>query len=391
MKNLFLLLSLSITFFSRAQDLYELCAQRDSIVFVENLKPALDKIHMAKIQPEVHLTRIVQIGDSHVQMGYFSSAIRAQLANLYGPIDNCSFQFPYSMTKGFDPAGMEFKAEGEWSAERMVDQQVIDSFGITGHALIAHTKAKIKPYAEITYKMPVTTLEIMYVYNPGWKLQATGGTVKYHKLTGNLGMMTVTYKKPVNTVKLKFTDSSKAGNLRILGFRNGTSKKLGLDVQSYGSSGARYVDYVNRCHYFFEDLSLLKPDLLIISLGTNDSYTPGLNDADYYHMVSRFVKNVKEQHPGICILITLPPDLFFKSSKPVSAPVVFSTLFKVAQEEKCALWNFAYVMGGENSMQAWVTAGIANEDMMHLNEKGYDIQGRLLVDALNKAYIQFYK
>jgi len=389
-----LLLFLGITAHSFAQSDSFLvsCRARDTIWFAGRLKPAFDKMYRSKINPTSGVTTIVQIGDSHVQMGWFSGAIREQLNVLYGNVGSNQFWFPYSVVNGYNPSGVRFSYSGPWTGEKMVNSPKETGFGITGHALVLTEKGPEQPSFDVDLDVPLKTLELVVVTNSSWKFCVDSAVVKTKKISGNLSLVTITQTKASMSLKVKMCPQGKLTPLRILGFRNATIRKTsGIDFQYYGSSGGKYSDYINRSHYFFESLAYLKPDLLIISLGTNDSYVHGLTDADYYALVIKFIRDLKNQHPKMSILLTMPPDTAFRQTKPESARVVFETLFKIAQQNNCALWNFAEIMGGSDSIHAWSTAGLANSDLMHLNEKGYAVQGALLVEALNKAYAKYYK
>ena len=389
---LLLFLGLSVRSFAQSDTFLLDCRARDTIWFTQNLKPAFDKMHRSTVDPTGGVTNIIQIGDSHVQMGWFSGSVREQLNTLYGNVGSNQFWFPYSVVSGYDPQGVRFSRSGQWTGEKMVNSATETGFGITGHALVLNEKGTEQASFTVDLDAPLKTLELIMVTNPSWKFCVDSAQVKTKKISGNLSLVTIVKAKASRELKVKMCPAGKVTQLRILGFRNATVKKTsGIDFQFYGSSGGKYSDYINRSHYFFENLAYLKPDMLIISLGTNDTYVHGLTNADYHKLVTKFIKDLKNQHPKMSILLTMPPDTAFKETKPESAKVVFETLFKIAQENNLALWNFAEVMGGSNSIHSWCTAGLADKDLMHLNQKGYGIQGALLVEALNKAYGKYYK
>lgn len=386
-------LGFSLHSFAQPDTLLVHCRARDTIWFTSSLKPVFDKMHRSTVDPTGGVTNIIQIGDSHVQMGWFSGAVREQLHALYGNVGSNQFWFPYAVVKGYNPQGMRFSVSGPWTGEKMVNSQKETGFGIAGHALVLAEKGTGQPSFFVDLNAPLKTLEIIVVTNDTWKFCVDSAQVRTKKISGNLSLVTIEKAKPSGSLKVNMCPIGKVLTpLRILGFRNATVKKTsGIDFQYYGSSGGKYSDYINRSHYFFENLAYLKPDLLIISLGTNDSYVRGLTEQEYHMLVTKFIRDLKKQHPEMCILLTMPPDTAFKQTKPESAKVVFETLFKIAQENNCALWNFAEVMGGNNSIHAWSTAGLASSDLMHLNEKGYAVQGLLLVEALNKAYAKYHR
>ena len=390
-----LFLFLFITSLAQAQNdsLFEACRSRDTIWFTENLQPVFAKMQQSKTGMS-SVTKIVQIGDSHVQMGYFSNTVGQELNNIYGDVVTNSFWFPYAVVDGYNPRGVTFAWEGPWKGEKMVGTQSEKRFGISGHAFVLTAKGETQPHFTIGLELPVKKLEILVETNKTWRFCVDSAEVSTKKISEHLTLVTIDRIKASHSLKISMCPVGKKEPqpLRIFGFRNAThSVQSGIDFQFYGSSGGKYSDYIQSADYFFENLAYLDPDLLIISLGTNDTYVHGLTNETFHTMVLGFIAALRARHPDMQILLTMPPDTYFKEKKPVSAQVVFQSLFRIAQEQHCSLWNFAEVMGGDNSIQSWFSAGLSNADLMHFNPQGYQLQGRLLVEALNKAYLKYHK
>lgn len=55
-----------------------------------------------------------------------------------------------------------------------------------------------------------------------------------------------------------------------------------------------------------------------------------------------------------------------------------------------AFWNMYEVMGGENSMVAWVNKGWAGSDYVHFTPQGAQKIGEILVQTFEMMY-QFYQ
>lgn len=390
---LFLFLLIAPLANAQNDSLFEACRMRDTIWFTENLQPVFAKLQQAKAgSPTV--TKIVQIGDSHVQMGYFSNAVGQELNALYGNVASNSFWFPYATVNGYNPVGVHFSWEGPWKGEKMVGSQNEKRFGISGHAFVLTAKGETQPHFTVGTEVLLQKLEILVETNATWRFCVDSAVVKSKNISQHLTLVTIERQQAVHQLKVSMCPVGKGEPqpLRILGFRNAAQAvKSGIDFQFYGSSGGKYSDYISGADYFFENLEYLDPDLLIISLGTNDTYVHGLTSETYHAMVLGFIATLRVQHPDMQILLTMPPDTYFKQNKPASAPIVFQSLFRVAQEQRCSLWNFAEVMGGENSIQSWFIAGLSNPDLMHFNPQGYQLQGRLLVEALNNAYLKYHK
>lgn len=88
----------------------------------------------------------------------------------------------------------------------------------------------------------------------------------------------------------------------------------GIVYHSIGVNGAKASDY-NRYPLFFEQLPSLKPDLIVVSLGTNESFDKMGTDA-FLAQLNKLVANIKAQCPDAAILVTTPPPSLFKRKYP---------------------------------------------------------------------------
>ena len=63
-----------------------------------------------------------------------------------------------------------------------------------------------------------------------------------------------------------------------------------------------------------EQLTLLSPKLLILSLGTNDSYSTSFQLEDFRMQFEEMLSLLKQYLPQTKILLTTPPPSFFRST-----------------------------------------------------------------------------
>jgi lysophospholipase L1-like esterase len=154
---------------------------------------------------------------------------------------------------------------------------------------------------------------------------------------------------------------------------------------SAGVAGARYSDF-NRTKLFFDQISLLGADLLIISLGTNESFDPKYDPYKFEKEVDSMLSRLRRVSPGVNILLTLPSENYrVKSGIPQANEVVGSVsqmLRNQAYKHNCAIWDLYAAMGGKGSMLQWHKEGLVNKDHIHYLRKGYNKQGVLLYEAI---------
>lgn len=140
----------------------------------------------------------------------------------------------------------------------------------------------------------------------------------------------------------------------------------------------------------------LKPELLILSFGTNESHNKRYNSTVHYHQMDELVKLLRSRMPGVPILLTTPPGSYesFRQSRrrrtyavnPRTATAV-NMIRKYAQDHKLAVWDMYTVLGGkDHACKDWWDSGLMRPDHIHYTADGYVLQGELLFQALINAY-----
>jgi lysophospholipase L1-like esterase len=390
MKWFLFLFLFSTSAFGQSDSLVAVCRMCDSIRMCRNLNSFYGKLYEANRSQKASTVKIVQIGDSHVQMGHFSGGIEAELKKDHPSLTNVSFRFPYSLTGGYDPAGLKVETHGDWKGEKMVGSPSETHFALSGHALVLSATGEKTPYLNIRTGQPFDYLEVLIETNKDWHLSADSAKVKVRKIGDHLSVVTIRFSEKHRRARLYACSSEGAPQpLRVMGFRS-EEPEDGMLFESYGSSGGKYSDYVRKCDYCPEQLEFAEPDLFIISLGTNDAFGtyPG---ASYYELVSSFIQRIKEQNPDVAILLTTQPDTYYKEQKPVSDSIVHAALLQIAVEYDCALWDLAAIMGGNNSIHWWFAEGLAGTDLLHFTPPGYALQAELLVEALRNGYAGYVR
>lgn len=144
------------------------------------------------------------------------------------------------------------------------------------------------------------------------------------------------------------------------------------------------------------DIVDLKPDLLILSFGTNESHNKRYNQNIHYNQIDELVKLLRADLPHIPILLTTPPGAYesFRqrnrrrtySVNPRTITAV-ETIFRYARAHKLAVWDlFAAVGGTERAAKNWWESNLMRPDHVHYLPEGYVLQGELLYEAIIKEY-----
>ena len=167
------------------------------------------------------------------------------------------------------------------------------------------------------------------------------------------------------------------------------NKNSGVLYHNIGVNGAKFSDY-NKYPLFFEQLKALQPDLVIVSLGTNESFDK-MRGEDYMAQLDLFLQNVKAQNPGAAILVVTPPPSLFQRKYPnIFAADYAQKILNAAEIKGYAVWDLYSQFGGLYGVNRNFRKGLMANDRVHYSKAGYEQQGDLLSEALLKAF-QTYK
>jgi len=160
---------------------------------------------------------------------------------------------------------------------------------------------------------------------------------------------------------------------------------LFFNFQVFCKIGTKYSDY-DELAELDNQLIRERPDLVIISLGTNDAFS-GSSRTKFYEKIDHLVNKIKTLSPQAVILFTTPSDALKKNPLTgvfMALPdleYVVSVIVKYANDHKLAYWNLHQVMGGSYSINTWFQRKMAAPDRIHFNGKGYNMFADWLFEA----------
>jgi len=167
--------------------------------------------------------------------------------------------------------------------------------------------------------------------------------------------------------------------------------RSGVMYHSYGVIGGT-CDRFLASVFLSKFLERVQPDLVIVSLGTNDASTPFFKPPEFAAKLDALVTKIRASSPAAGILLATAPDSHYPRSRGRTGPPnphmasVREVIVETANQRRCAVWDLFAVMGGEGSMKVWRDSALANTDTIHFTKDGYVQQGRLLLEALLKGY-----
>lgn len=162
----------------------------------------------------------------------------------------------------------------------------------------------------------------------------------------------------------------------------------GLIYSSIGVNGSKFSDY-NKYPLFFEQLKALHPDMLVLSLGTNESYDH-MEASAYIEQLRQFIKKVREQNINVPIIISTPAPSLLKAKRTNTYIFDYArSIIQIAETDNVAVWDLYDEFGGMHGINQLRLQGLIGPDWVHYSKKGYEKQGNLFTQAFLNAYNNF--
>lgn len=173
---------------------------------------------------------------------------------------------------------------------------------------------------------------------------------------------------------------------------DGLAKETGLPGIVYhavGINGATCVSFTNPMQA--QEICNLKPDLIIVSFGTNESHGRGYNAGEHTRQLDSLISLLKVYCPNAAFLFTTPAGSYVRYRRKFSinprTEQAVKTITDYAGRNKMAYWDMYNIVGGRKSACLnWTNNHFMQRDRIHYTADGYRLQGNLLYEALIKAY-----
>lgn len=339
--------------------------------------------------------KILHIGDSHIQADYFSGHTRKLLQSTFGfGNGDRGFLFPYQIAKTNNPPNYKVIPTGNWTSCRNVEYKKECNLGLSGISVttsdtnaafviaLSHKQTldysfnKVKIFHDTAFAFKPVALDAEGNFHGDWI--STQHFETYTELS---------FFEEQDTLRIGFQrKNSKQTSFTLYGLEF-TNEFPGIEYSASGVNGASVKAYM-RCGYLFEKhLKVLNPDLMIISLGTNDAYTYKFNETAFEQLYQQLLNRIRKAVPKAEIILTTPSDGYrshyyanYNNKKATES------ILKLAKHNKLAAWNFYEIMGGYKAINKWKMAGFARPDRLHFTKEGYFMQAELFYMALMDAY-----
>lgn len=340
---------------------------------------------------------IVHIGDSHIQADFMTAVVRERLQGLFGNAGR-GLVFPYQLVKTNGPVDYRSYSNTVWRYERNASRVITLPMGISGYTLetgqegaalgFSFPEGRGKHYTfdkvtvfhdngpgEFSYTMPGDNTNAPEAWGKTFRREdIPAGTIFHLPFpTDNVTLTTA-----------RTADGQYYARFYGMSLENGSS---GIIYHTAGVNGATFKNF-NQPGHFLSQLKELKPDLIIISLGTNDATGRDFSSQDFYSQIVLLAGSIKNECPGVDILFTTLPDFGRHRNSRLKQKIsaVRSAAITYSREKGHAFWDLYVVMGGRGSFSKWKKHALAQADMVHFTKAGYILQGNLFADAIADGF-----
>lgn len=371
----------------------------------------------ARLRNDVHHSSeipftIVHIGDSHIQADFATGEIRNNLQYDYGNAGR-GLITPLKMSGTNEPHDYSFSSTQAWNAVKLMNQSWPRTMGFTGTS-ITPVSTSSNFLVGTSDKYDYNPFSAITVYHNGQfyvtSIVDKDGNAIPFVATPSKDYTHIALTKDVNEARIYF-DS--AGDLTIFG-TNLSGQRPGIFYHTIGNNGATYDTY-NRIGNVGEGIQPLKPNLIILSLGTNEAF----GRVDKRHIedaINRLVENISKNNPDAILLLVTPMECQRSVYTTVKVPgktrkkrkgrksktttvtkrvhsyatntnisTVRDIIVNYGKEHHIAVYDWYTIAGGEKASSKWISDGLFSRDRVHHSLKGYRLQGELMYQAIKAA------
>lgn len=331
---------------------------------------------------------VVHIGDSHIQGDGNTGQVRKHMQNAYGNAGR-GLMAPLRIAGTNQPMDYTLTTRAVCSTATLLKKPWRVPMGFTGAAVRSATSEATFTLTDKTdfnelrlyCNGPVTVSNVRT--EQGAELPATTESRDWGAQ--------IKLEQPVKG--LSFTVSGQGFILYGVDARD--TRQPGVLYHAIGNNGATFQTYA-KLGTAGSGVHLLNPDLIIISLGSNEAFG-NVTDQAFYNMVDQMVTDIRKHNPHAHILLTTPSECqrsaAARTGKVSSRAYAINTnverlgkvILKYGKEHNIPTYDFFTVAGGDGSSADWLQKGLLSRDRIHRTWNGYYLEGNLIYNALYKA------
>lgn len=348
---------------------------------------------------------VIHLGDSHVQAGHFTVPIRKSFTQRWGD-GGIGWVAPFRLLGTNPPIHTNVRASTAGTSGIKITEKDYDRESPTGIVL------QTKESGDITYTFQCgggQTFDRIVIYR---QRETETFTLSGDSLR-TLAQDTLT-RKPIvtDTLLVGHYVSSAEVTAPASAVWYGASLERssgGVLVHTIGYNGATYYTYGKGS--FASSVAILRPRLIILSLGTNESVSRSFSRNGFGAEVARMVQSLRASNPDCAIVLTSPLANYQRirtahkrrRGKRRRRRTVYRTTYRAntncqlvadelqqqARELGCGYIDLFAHFGGAAGAGQLLSDGILSGDRVHLTAAGYNKVGEAIATALQANYEQW--
>lgn len=325
---------------------------------------------------------IVHIGDSHIQADGNTGTTRKLFQQEYGDAGR-GLVIPFKLAGTNEPRDYAITSPARFRKAVLLRRPWAVDMGFTGIAL--HPESDNFSF-NVSSQSPC-----------GYFTVLGKGDFNVTSVTSGEENIPFQTEKTKNGVQVslqkdckEFTVSLTGDDADIYGFdlRNDNN---GVIYHAIGNNGATFASY-NGIPDFGESIAALSPDLVIISLGTNEAFG-NINATGFTNNIASLVKKIRQASPGVKILLVTPSECQKSVSNGRSRSYqinrnvaeIRNLIMAYGRKNHIPVYDFYTVAGGEGASNHWLDEKLLSSDRIHRTWAGYQLDGILTHQALRDA------
>lgn len=348
---------------------------------------------------------VIHLGDSHVQAGHFTKPIRKSFTQRWGD-GGIGWVAPFRLLGTNPPIHTNVRASSAGTSGIKITERDYDRESPTGMVL------QTKESGDITYTFQCgggQTFDRIVIYR---QRETEPFTLSGDSLR-TLAQDTLT-REPIVTDTLlvgRYVSSAEVTAPASAVWYGASLERSsgGVLVHTIGYNGATYYSYGKGS--FASSVAILRPRLVILSLGTNESVSRSFSRNGFGAEVARMVQSLRASNPDCAIVLTSPLANYQKirtahkrrRGKRRRRRTVYRTTYRAntncqlvadelqqqARELGCGYIDLFAHFGGAAGAGQLLSDGILSGDRVHLTAAGYNKVGEAIATALQANYEQW--
>ena len=344
--------------------------------------------------------RVLHYGDSQIEMDHLTSRLRTRMQQRFGGGGPGMVPF-HTITPS--PTIRQSTTGELLHLSSFGDSTVVRSRGdygpmmqcfrmAGGSATVSLRAAQLKTVDDRAKRFSSVTL----LYNNRGHHFAADLTDRAHKANYPLsddegGISNLTWLLDSATDALRLTVR---GNADLYGILVDDGPGLAVDnIPMRGCSGQQFT--LIPSEKLTDAYAQMDIGLIILQFGGNSVpyLKTGKQISTYCESLGRQIDHLRRCCPKAKLLFVGPSDMSTRVKGQLQTypmlPQLVDSLAATAVAHGAAFWSIYHAMGGQNTMPEWSRQGLAGQDYIHFSQRGADLMGDRLAQALDNSYTLF--